>query len=148
MCGAGSREIGLRASEPVALLDHGAFHRGHCYPKAASGSSQGQTVSHRSHQSFFQVGRIGMHTDLPCTTYACCCFSQVALGLALTQWRQVVDVAEEIGEAAAALIGFTASTLSAIAIRATFRTRFITTCMTWKLRSAHARFNRSLMQVT
>ena len=46
----------------LALLHHGAFDRSHGDVKAASGFSHGLTVSHRSHQAFFQVGRIGTHT--------------------------------------------------------------------------------------
>jgi hypothetical protein len=60
-------------------LHHGAFDRGHCHPKAASGFSHGQTVSHRSHQALFQIGRIRTQIRLFYTTYACLCFSQVAL---------------------------------------------------------------------
>ena len=56
-----------------------AFDRGHSHSKAASGYSHGQTVSHRSHQAFFQVGRIGTHTRGTCIIHACPCFSQVAL---------------------------------------------------------------------
>jgi len=39
-----------------ALLDHGAFDRGHAHAKAARGFSHGLTVGHRAHQAFFQVG--------------------------------------------------------------------------------------------
>ena len=46
----------------LALLHHRAFDRGHGDAKAASGFSHGLTLSHRSHQAFFQVGRIGTHT--------------------------------------------------------------------------------------
>jgi hypothetical protein len=42
-------------------LHHSAFDRIHRDSKAASGFSHGLTVSHRSHQAFFQVGRIGTH---------------------------------------------------------------------------------------
>jgi len=63
----------------LALLPHGAVDRGHGDVKAASGFSHGQTVSHRSHQSFFQVGRIRTHTWGHSITLACHCFSQVAL---------------------------------------------------------------------
>jgi hypothetical protein len=38
-----------------------------------------QTVSHRSRQAFFQIGRIGAHADLPRPCRACLGFSQVAL---------------------------------------------------------------------
>ena len=48
----------------LARLHHGAFDRSHGDAKAASGFSHGLTVSHRSHQAFFQVGRIGTHTVL------------------------------------------------------------------------------------
>ncbi|MGO8950009.1 MAG: NAD(P)-dependent alcohol dehydrogenase, partial [Ktedonobacterales bacterium] len=41
--------------------------------------SHGLTLSHRSYQSFFEVGRIGTHTWDHCITHACRCFSQVAL---------------------------------------------------------------------
>ncbi len=47
---------------------------------AASGFSHGQIVSHRSHQAFFQVGRIGAHADRLRTSCACLFFAQVALG--------------------------------------------------------------------
>ncbi|HEV2460689.1 MAG TPA: NB-ARC domain-containing protein, partial [Ktedonobacterales bacterium] len=63
-----------------ALLHHGTFDRIHTHSKAASGFSHGLTVGHRSHQSFFQVGRIRTHTCGLCITRACHCFSQVALG--------------------------------------------------------------------
>ncbi len=64
----------------LARLHHGTFHRGDGDIKAASGFSHGLTRSHRSHQAFFQVDRIGTHTWGLCTTHACLCFSQVALG--------------------------------------------------------------------
>ena len=54
----------------LALLDDGTFDGRHGDVKAASGYSHGLTVGHRSHQAFFQVGRIGTHTGLHCTTYA------------------------------------------------------------------------------
>jgi hypothetical protein len=47
--------------------------------KATGGFSHGQTVSHRSHQALFQIGRIGTHIPLSYRIYACHCFSQVAL---------------------------------------------------------------------
>ena len=73
--------IGLRSSEPVSqLLYHGAFDRGHRHTKAARGFSHGLTVSHRSHQAFLEVGRIGSHTVMYSTSHAWLCFLQVALG--------------------------------------------------------------------
>ena len=45
-----------------ALLHHRPFDRVHRDSKPASGFSHGLTVGHRSHQAFFQVGRIGTHT--------------------------------------------------------------------------------------
>ena len=63
----------------LTLLHHGPFDRIHSNFKTASGFSHGLTLSHRSHQSFFQVGRIGTHISLSYTIYACHCFSQVAL---------------------------------------------------------------------
>ena len=64
----------------LTLWDHRTFPRGHRDPKAASGFSQGLTLSHSSHQAFFEVGRIGTQTDLPSTTCACLRLLQVALG--------------------------------------------------------------------
>ncbi len=49
----------------LALLDDGPFDGGHGHLKAASGFSHGLTVGHRSHQAFFQIGRIGAHAALP-----------------------------------------------------------------------------------
>ena len=69
--------IGLRARARLTLLHDGALHRGHRHPTAASGCSQGLTVRHRSHQAFFQVGRIGTHAPLPSTFHACLCFRKV-----------------------------------------------------------------------
>jgi hypothetical protein len=63
----------------LALLHDSPFDCGHRHSKAASGFSHGQTLSHRSHQAFFQVGRIRTHISLSHTTCACLCFSQVAL---------------------------------------------------------------------
>ncbi len=63
----------------LALLHHGAFDRIYRDVKAASGFSHGLTLSHRSHQALFQVGRIGSHIPLSYPTCACHCFSQVAL---------------------------------------------------------------------
>jgi hypothetical protein len=48
---AGNRLTHERAG--LALLHHGAFDGRHRHPKAASGFSQGLTLSHRSHQAFF-----------------------------------------------------------------------------------------------
>src|SRR5262249_25491879 len=63
----------------LPLLHHGAFDRGHGDVVAASGFSPGQTVSHRSHQAFFPIGRIGTPIRPLYTTCACLCFSLVAL---------------------------------------------------------------------
>jgi hypothetical protein len=63
----------------LALLYHGAFDRGHRHTKAARGFSHGLTVSHRSHQAFLEVGRIGSHTVMYSTSHAWLCFLQVAL---------------------------------------------------------------------
>jgi hypothetical protein len=46
------------------LLDDGTFDGRHGDVKAASGYSHGLTVGHRSHQAFFQVGRIRSHTGV------------------------------------------------------------------------------------
>ena len=55
----------------LALLHHSIFDRVHGHLKTASGFSHGQTVSHRSHQAFFEIGRIGTHGGGHCTTHAC-----------------------------------------------------------------------------
>jgi hypothetical protein len=49
----------------LALLYHGAFDGTHGHSKAARGFSHGLTVSHRAHQTFFQVsGRSNRHACL------------------------------------------------------------------------------------
>jgi site-specific DNA recombinase len=76
-------------------LHHGAFHRCDGHLKAASDFSHGQTVCHRSHQAFFQIGRIGTHARLPRTFHARACrsFSQVALELAAREtWVLVATI--------------------------------------------------------
>jgi hypothetical protein len=64
----------------LTRLHHGTFHRIHADIKTASGFSHGLTVSHRSYQALFQVGRTRTHTCSLCTIHACPCFSQVAVG--------------------------------------------------------------------
>src|SRR5262249_5169105 len=68
----------------LALLHDGAFDRRHGHPTAASGFSPGLTVSHRSHQALFPIGRIRTPIRLVYTTPACLCFSQVALSNVLS----------------------------------------------------------------
>ena len=65
-----------------ALLHDRAFHGRHRDSKSASGFSHGLTVGHRSHQAFFQVGRIGAHIRCHRISHACLRFLQVALNLA------------------------------------------------------------------
>jgi hypothetical protein len=75
-------------------LDHGAFDGRYRHIKAASSFSHGQTVSRRSHQAFFQVGRIGTHTALLSITHDCLRLLQVALiehvaaPAGLVMWRR------------------------------------------------------------
>jgi hypothetical protein len=80
---AGNRLALQRAN--LTQLHHGPFDRGHGHSKAASGFSpclsHGLTRSHRSHQAFFQVGRIGTHAALSCISRACLCLSQSALNV-------------------------------------------------------------------
>ena len=64
----------------LPFLDHRPFDGRHRDSKPASGFSHGLTVGHRSHQTFFEVGRIGTHTDLRCISRACLWFAQNALG--------------------------------------------------------------------
>jgi hypothetical protein len=63
----------------LPLLDHRPFDGGDRHSKAASGFSHGLTVGHRSHQAFFEAGRIRTHTDLRCISRACLWFAQNAL---------------------------------------------------------------------
>jgi tetratricopeptide (TPR) repeat protein len=60
-------------------LDHRPFDGVHRDSKPASGFSHGLTVGHRSHQAFFEVGRIRTHTVLRCISRACLWFAQIAL---------------------------------------------------------------------
>src|SRR5262249_44828589 len=62
----------------LALADHGALDRGHRDVAAASGLSHGLTLGHRSHQAFFEGGRIGTHAAPPRTTCAWLRFPEVA----------------------------------------------------------------------
>ena len=67
---------GLAREGPrLALMDDGTFDGRHGDIKAASGYSHGLTVGHRSHQAFFQVGRIGTRAIGICTSRACRRFS-------------------------------------------------------------------------
>jgi hypothetical protein len=61
----------------LALLDHGAFDRGHGDVEAASGCSHGQTVCHRSYQALFEIGRIGAHARLPADLVPACAFRKL-----------------------------------------------------------------------
>jgi len=63
----------------LALVPHRAFDCIHADAKAARGFSHGLTLSHRSHQAFLEVGRIGSHTVMYSTSHAWLCFLQVAL---------------------------------------------------------------------
>jgi hypothetical protein len=74
---AGNRQTRERAGR--ARLHHRALDGGHGDAPAASGCSQGLTVSHRSHHACFQVGRRGVQTAGHSTTCACLRLLQVAL---------------------------------------------------------------------
>ncbi len=68
-CGAGSREWACAPASPSrAACTTARLTVFTADVKAASGFSHGLTVSHRSYQSFFQVGRIRTHTWGHCIT--------------------------------------------------------------------------------